>query len=233
MAKMGLPVYEFNEDGFNKMRKDLNFLFKNLDHSNVKRLYTEYCDIQSENGETIISGPLMTMLGTGSTTVRMKLGYDEVTDDFIFNLFNTAGVTTISLDANGDALFTGTITAGAVISGAVTEGGTMSSGFLNDCLMTNGNIVGTSGVHVTLSTSLLNNCVFTGGSIVRANIASSNFACNGANPQDKYSVDAVLSTGIIGSTVIGNPKVEPGDLITTNNLVNQIRQALINNGILV
>lgn len=96
-------------DEIARMRKDLAFLLENLDHLNVKRLYTEYCDIRSAAGETIIDGPTLLMYDKQATPVlRLQMGYDPVTTDFVFNMYNNTGALRIGLDATtGDYIFTG------------------------------------------------------------------------------------------------------------------------------
>jgi len=103
-------------DELARMRKDLCFLLENLDHLNVKRLYTEYCDIRSKDGETIIDGPTLHMYDKQATPVlRLQMGYDPDTAlDFVFAMFNKSGVKTVGIDSNGDATFTGTITGGTI-----------------------------------------------------------------------------------------------------------------------
>jgi len=101
--------YGFDANGFMRMKKDLNYIMRHLDHSNVKRLYTEYCEIKSEHGETAIDGPELVMKKNGSTTVRLKMGYNPASSEFEFNLYNAAGVKTIYLDSSGEAVFSGNI----------------------------------------------------------------------------------------------------------------------------
>jgi hypothetical protein len=89
-----------------------------LNHLNVTELYTEYCDIKSEDGETQIDGPLILMYDKqGTPVLRLKEGYDPVSDDFVFQLYNAAGNLTVNIDSNGDlsverGTFKGSITIG-------------------------------------------------------------------------------------------------------------------------
>jgi hypothetical protein len=107
--------YGFDEDSVIRLQKDLNHLLTNLDSQNVKKLYTEYCDISSKKGETIIDGPLIDMHGfntltsMASTILRLRMGYDASTSNFVFKLYNDAGIETISLDAAGNAIFSGSV----------------------------------------------------------------------------------------------------------------------------
>lgn len=107
--------YGVDEDGIIRMQKDLNYLLTHLDHQNVRTLYTEYCDIKSEHGETQIDGPALKMFDS-SGTLRLFMGYDSsnvgpttATSDFVFNLYDANGVTQISLNSSGEAVFGGNI----------------------------------------------------------------------------------------------------------------------------
>lgn len=109
MADIANTFYSFDEDGVLRLQKDLNFMLTHLDERNVKRLYTEYCNIQSEDGETEIDGPLLIMRSEGSTTIRLKAGWDEASSEFVFNLYSADGSPTIELDSTGDAVFRGSL----------------------------------------------------------------------------------------------------------------------------
>lgn len=107
MADLSNLSYSFDEDGILRLQKDLNYMFYNLDHKNVKRLFTEYCSIRSEEGETQIDGPLLLMTNKGSTTYRLKMGWDNNTSKFIFNIYDSTGGPSVELDSCGDAVFRG------------------------------------------------------------------------------------------------------------------------------
>ena len=96
------------EDTVAKLKKTLTYLLESLDHFNVKRLYTEYCKIQSENGETEIAGPLILMHDRqGTPVLRLKMGYDADTSDFVFELYDPSGNKTVYLDSNGTEVLDG------------------------------------------------------------------------------------------------------------------------------
>lgn len=100
------------------MRKDLEEMLENLDSINVKRLNTNITSIKSQHGETVIRGPVLEMYDQQATPVlRLRQGYDELTGDFLFEMYNKAGVKTIGIDSNGDATFTGTITSSVIKTG--------------------------------------------------------------------------------------------------------------------
>ena len=81
----------------------------------MKRLYTEYCDIQSAAGETIINGPTLDMFDKQATPqLRLEMGYKPSASDFVFNLYNKAGTQTVGIDSSGNVTFTGTITGGII-----------------------------------------------------------------------------------------------------------------------
>jgi hypothetical protein len=109
MADLVTNLYEFSDDTMQRLMKDLNYMFTHLDERNVKRLYTEYCNIQSEDGETIITGPLLTMRAEDSTTIRLKMGWDEAGSEFLFNLYTSDNVEAIKLNSAGKAEFRGNI----------------------------------------------------------------------------------------------------------------------------
>jgi len=91
--------------------KALKFSLTNIDSSNVTELNTNITNISSEDGETVINGPLLEMYDDTST-LRLKMGFDEDTSTFIFSLKDDSGSETIGVDSNGDAIFKGTVTVG-------------------------------------------------------------------------------------------------------------------------
>jgi hypothetical protein len=113
MADLSNQFYSFDEDGILRLQKDLNYMFYHLDEKNVRRLYTEYCEIKSKEGETEIDGPLIVMRGdpgtTNSTTIRIKMGWDKASSEFVFNIYGQDGTPSVELDSTGDAVFKGSI----------------------------------------------------------------------------------------------------------------------------
>lgn len=109
MADLVNNLKEFSEDSMQRLLKDLNYMFTHLDERNVKRIYTEYCEIKSEDGETEIDGPLLIMKAKDSSTIRVKMGWDAASSEFLFNLYNSTGGVAINLDSTGNAIFSGTI----------------------------------------------------------------------------------------------------------------------------
>jgi len=113
-------------DHLAKLTKTLNYALNHLDDDNVRRLYTNYCQIKSEGGETEIDGPLLVMKAAGSTTIRLLAGYASSTGDFVFSLYNEDGAQTVGINSTGDATFTGEIT-GSVVTGGTIQTATSGS----------------------------------------------------------------------------------------------------------
>ena len=109
---MKIRRYQFDEDGFMRLQKDIDALInnRNLDHQHIGRLYTEYCDIRSENGETIIEGPTLKMYDRQAVPVkRLQMGYNSADADFNLTIYDAAGNPTIYLNSTGEAVFAGNI----------------------------------------------------------------------------------------------------------------------------
>ena len=113
------------EDTIAMLKKTLTWLMANLDHDNVKRLYTEFCQITSAAGETQISGPLLLMYDKQTPPVlRRRIGYDPTSTLFVDEWYNPSGVLTAYVDTNGklkvvDGIFTGTITGSTITGGTI------------------------------------------------------------------------------------------------------------------
>jgi hypothetical protein len=108
--------YSFDEDGLIRLQKDLNHLLTNLNDQNVRSIRTEYCVVSAKGRETIIDGSLLEMYdfdiatSKATTTLRLRAGYNKLTSNFEFSLWNTLSTTpTISLDSIGNAVFSGNI----------------------------------------------------------------------------------------------------------------------------
>jgi len=96
------------EDTIAMLKRTLNWLMANLDHDNVKRLYTEYCSIQSANGETQIDGPVLKMSDKQTVPVlRLQMGYDSVQAKFVFEIYDPNGKKSVYLDENGTQVLDG------------------------------------------------------------------------------------------------------------------------------
>jgi hypothetical protein len=119
------------ENAFIDLTQQYLFLLKHLDSSNVKNVVTESTSIRSRHGETTIQGPLLIMKDKqGTPVVRLKMGYDKASTDFVYQLMNAAGDITVNIDSNGDltverGTFKGSITIGTgnnVIKANGTDG---------------------------------------------------------------------------------------------------------------
>ncbi len=128
-----IPIPRFNDftpedvgseefiDRLTKLSRSLEYIMNHMDHDNVRRLHTEECTIQSQYGETYINGPQLKMYGiksavVGSTStgvLRLQMGYDSGTSDFIFKMWNATGSTMIELDSSGSVVFMGTLRSGS------------------------------------------------------------------------------------------------------------------------
>jgi len=148
-----------------KIQKELDFLMNNVDSKNVTQLNTNITNISSADGSTIINGNLLEM--TDTTQIRLRMGYDTGTGDFVFKLFNDTGEESLTLDSNGNAIFKGTIDVGTdanvgnnIYLGDTSVTGTTKTVFFNDVatlalqdktfilsnFLTNGNIIISSSV---------------------------------------------------------------------------------------
>lgn len=107
------------EDTLKMLLEALNWMMSKLDSRNVKRLDTNETHIASKDGETVISGPLLLMYDKqGVPVLRVKMGYDADSLDFVFQLMNATGDITIDIDSNGNitverGTFKGSITIGS------------------------------------------------------------------------------------------------------------------------
>ncbi|MEN6313261.1 MAG: hypothetical protein ABFD25_03315 [Clostridiaceae bacterium] len=96
----------------------LGHLLSFLDSDNVKKLNTNKTSIRSNNGETEIDGPLLIMKDKQETPViRLKMGYDIDSLDFVYQLMNAVGDVTVNIDSGGNltverGTFKGSITIG-------------------------------------------------------------------------------------------------------------------------
>jgi len=88
----------------------LSYITAHFDSKNVKRLDTNETVIKSADGETYINGPLLQMWDKQDPAVlRLQMGYDPVSGNFLFDLYNKAGVTTVELDSEGNERLKGTL----------------------------------------------------------------------------------------------------------------------------
>lgn len=136
--------------------RKLSWITSKLDSKNVKRLDTNETSIKSADGETVINGPILQMYDKQATPVlRLKQGYDAVTGDFVYSMYNKAGTQTVGIDSNGNATFTGTISASTITGGTIT-GGAISGGTIDGTTITGGTIqTAATGRRIALSGSEL------------------------------------------------------------------------------
>jgi len=130
---MSTPVFQpytpgINDDVNSKIRgltnaytdvvQQLQWILQHLDSSNVTRLDTSRTVIRSNAGETQIDGPLLVMKDKqGTPVIRLLMGYDSASLDFVYQLMNAAGDITVDIDSSGNltverGTFKGSITIG-------------------------------------------------------------------------------------------------------------------------
>lgn len=102
-------------EALTKLQKNLNWILTHLDSRNVQSINTNLTTVQSEDGATTIDGAQLVMQD-GDGSIRAVLGKDR-SGNFIFRIYDREGNAAVSLDEDGQALFTGKIR-GADIEGA-------------------------------------------------------------------------------------------------------------------
>jgi hypothetical protein len=90
----------------NLLQIDLNHNMNTLNHENVKRIFTEYCEVQSEDGLTKINGRLFQQYDD-SSTLRLQAGYSTVTGAYGYSLYSTLGAETFSVNSSGQIQLSG------------------------------------------------------------------------------------------------------------------------------
>ena len=142
-------------DGFNnnffemqealvKLQKMLYWLLGHLDSMNVKSLSTNETTIKSTDGTTHLDGSQLIMTD-GNETPRLVMGFNPTEGEhgkYQFELSNAAGVETMTLDSNGNAVFKGKITASDI------EGGTITGASITGANITGGSITSNTTINV-------------------------------------------------------------------------------------
>jgi len=130
---MSTPVFQpytpgINDDVNSKIKgltnayadvvQQLQWVLQHLDSANVTKLNTSRTVIRSNAGETTIDGPLLVMKDKqGTPVIRLLMGYDSASLDFVYQLMNAAGDITVDIDSSGNltverGTFKGSITIG-------------------------------------------------------------------------------------------------------------------------
>jgi hypothetical protein len=73
----------------------------------------------SDLGQILLSGKPLFEMYDADDVLRLKMGYDADTGDFVFELYNAAGDTTVGIDDSGNGTFTGSIAGGSVIGSVI------------------------------------------------------------------------------------------------------------------
>ena len=128
------------EDTLDELISRLSWITSRLDSKNVKRIDTNETVIKSADGTTYINGPVLEQ-SDSSGTLRLKQGYSSADSAFIFTLYNEAGTQTVGIDSNGDAVFTGAISASSITGGTIS-GTTITSGTFTGGTFTGGTFNG-------------------------------------------------------------------------------------------
>ncbi len=107
---------------FQMLSKALSYLMSHLDENNVTRIITDVTEIKSAKGETVIDGPQIKMFDTpaqdefdqrnfsSTGQLRIELGYDAGSSDFVFEMYSKAGLNTLNLDSEGEFQWNGSFT---------------------------------------------------------------------------------------------------------------------------
>lgn len=108
---------------FGKLLHQLNAIMNNMDSDNVKRLNTNKTVIKSEDGCTELSGSQIKMTDAAGTK-RAVLGNNKKNGKFYFTIYDGEGNPAISLDNDGNAVFTGIVSGAQITSGSTINVGT-------------------------------------------------------------------------------------------------------------
>jgi hypothetical protein len=101
------------------LQEYLFWILQVLDSGNVKYLNTNRTVIRSEDRTTLLDGSQIKMLDIDKDE-RLVMGYNSETNKYEFTMHNKSGATTITLDDDGNAVFTGKITASDIEGGTIT-----------------------------------------------------------------------------------------------------------------
>jgi len=224
MANFGFARYEFSEDGFEKMRRDLNFVIKNL------------------SGENFTGGSISASVS--GTTIANTLIVDST-----FTSGSVLNSTIENSHISGSTFTAGQITA-STISGSLFTAGTLTastfSGFVTNSTIANCNITGSTFAGSILNSTIVNPVIYIGTTAaptVRLSTVgfdstglvtvffgnwrfNGQIGFNGSTNIGKQVVGAALSTAVAGTTTLAVAKVNSSDHNKTRELVNQLRAAL-------
>jgi hypothetical protein len=108
-----MPTWNFKpadsmENTVLELIRQMGWMFSKLDSKNVKRLDTNETTVKSADGTTYINGPVLQMTDA-TTQMRLEMGYEASSGDFIFKLYDADGNLTIDLNSLGEAVFKGNI----------------------------------------------------------------------------------------------------------------------------
>lgn len=229
-----MPTWNFKpadkmENTVLELIRQMGWMFSKLDSKNVKRLDTNETTIKSADGTTYIHGPILEMRDS-TTQMRLEMGYDATSGDFIFRLYDANGNLTIDLNSLGEAVFMGNIeTAKSVTVGELlklisptatfnsgvqmisNDGVTLLARMLRvaaDLLITNygtGDIDIVSGGDINLSAT--GGVVLDSSSYVGSKVAANSVATQGWVEAKNYAVESLVTdsfTTADGKTILVN-----------------------------
>lgn len=105
-------------NSYEMLRKQFEFLMQHLDSDNVTEINTNITRVKSNKGITEIVGPLLIMKDMqGIPVIRLLMGYDAASLNFVYQLMNASGDVTVNIDSEGNlnverGSFKGSITIG-------------------------------------------------------------------------------------------------------------------------
>ena len=105
-------------DAIITLQEYLSWILKKLDSGNIVRITTNQTLVTSKDGNTILDGTQIIMKDAVGTT-RAVLGL-EPDGDFKFTLNNEAGEGAVYINDDGNAVFSGEVTASAISGSTIT-----------------------------------------------------------------------------------------------------------------
>lgn len=124
-------------DALARSDKEHKFMYSNLDSQNITSLNTSITTITGGDGVTVLDGGTIKMYDDADT-LRFYVGFDGA--DFQWSLYNELGAETVGIDSNGNATFSGDISA-SDISGSTITGSTLEAGTTTKVQITSGGAI--------------------------------------------------------------------------------------------
>lgn len=199
MAKWGgldfRGVNDFETMGI-KLNRAFAAQMNHIDHNNIPQIYTNYCDIKSEDGEMQIDGPTQRFYGTDTSLQRMNVGWSTATSDFGFTIWNTTGGISAYIDSTGE-LIVRRLLAGYV-QGSTIEGSQITASTLSANYITASSIAASYISGSTIEGSQITGSTIIGGTI-KTNETGQRIEMSN-NSQQTYNASNVLNGICWGTT---------------------------------